>query len=230
MSGPVVVVGDALLDVDVDGVSTRVCPDAPAPVVDVTGEVARPGGAALAAALAASDGVPVVLVTPLADDEDAGRLRALLEPAVRVVSIPTDGGTAVKRRVRVRGQTLVRLDTGAPGTVAETLPDEVGEVLRIASVVLVSDYGRGVTAHAGLRDLLSSLAAPVVWDPHPRGAAPVPGVRVVTPNLAEATTSARALHDQQAVPAEPVAAAGVAAETLVRSWSVGSVVVTLGGR
>src|SRR3954451_9695955 len=208
MSGPVVVVGDALLDVDVDGVSTRVCPDAPAPVVDVTGEVARPGGSALAAGLAASDGVPVVLVTPLADDEDADRLRALLEPAVRVTAIPTDGSTAVKRRVRVRGQTLVRLDTGAAGALGDTLPDEVVDVLRSASVVLVSDYGRGVTAHAGLRELLSSLAAPVVWDPHPRGAAPVPGVRVVTPNLAEACASARALDDQQALPAEPVGGGG----------------------
>ena len=231
MTGTVVVVGDALLDVDVDGMSTRVCPDAPAPVVDVTGEVARPGGAALAAALAASDGVPVVLVTPLADDADAARLRSLLvEQRVRVVAIPTDGSTSVKRRVRVRGQTLVRLDTGAPGALPDTLPDEVAEVLCSASVVLVSDYGRGVTAHPGLRDLLTALAAPVVWDPHPRGAAPVRGVRVVTPNLAEATTSARARLGEQGLPAEPVAAAGVAAAALVREWQAASVVVTLGGR
>ena len=31
---------------------------------------------------------------------------------------------------------------------------------------------------------------PVVWDPHPRGSAPVHGVAAVTPNLKEATTAA----------------------------------------
>ena len=52
-----VVVGDALLDRDLDGRVERLCPDAPVPVVDDPSSTARPGGAALAAALAAADGV-----------------------------------------------------------------------------------------------------------------------------------------------------------------------------
>ncbi|WP_083268303.1 hypothetical protein [Lentzea guizhouensis] len=68
-----VVVGDALLDIDVDGTVTRVCPDAPAPVLDVAEEHARAGGAALAATMAARDGVDVTLVSAVSDDE-AGRL------------------------------------------------------------------------------------------------------------------------------------------------------------
>ena len=55
-AGPLVVVGDALLDRDVDGTASRLCPDAPAPVLDDSTEVRRPGGAALAALLAATDG------------------------------------------------------------------------------------------------------------------------------------------------------------------------------
>ena len=49
----VVVVGDALLDRDVDGTSTRLSPDAPVPVVDVDDVFASPGGAGLAALLCA---------------------------------------------------------------------------------------------------------------------------------------------------------------------------------
>ncbi|MDP9396808.1 MAG: D-beta-D-heptose 1-phosphate adenosyltransferase, partial [Actinomycetota bacterium] len=49
MSGPLVVVGDALLDVDVVGRATRLSPDAPVPVVEDAAERPRPGGAALAA-------------------------------------------------------------------------------------------------------------------------------------------------------------------------------------
>ena len=36
-----VVVGDALLDVDVEGTVSRVCPDAPAPVLEIPGPVVR---------------------------------------------------------------------------------------------------------------------------------------------------------------------------------------------
>ena len=57
-AGPLVVIGDALLDRDVNGTASRLCPDAPAPVLDDLTEIRRPGGAALAALLAARDGGP----------------------------------------------------------------------------------------------------------------------------------------------------------------------------
>ena len=47
---PLVVVGDVLLDEDIEGVATRLAPDAPAPVVDVTGDHRHPGGDGLDAA------------------------------------------------------------------------------------------------------------------------------------------------------------------------------------
>ena len=70
MSRRLVVIGDALLDVDAVGTSTRLCPDAPVPVVDDIVEHARPGGAALAALLADRDGLDVALVAAGGDDGD----------------------------------------------------------------------------------------------------------------------------------------------------------------
>jgi rfaE bifunctional protein nucleotidyltransferase chain/domain len=58
-----------------------------------------------------------------------------------------------------------------------------------ADAVLVADYGRGVAAGDGLRTAVRRAAArgvPVVWDPHPRGVRPAPGVTLATPNDAEA--------------------------------------------
>ena len=79
MTRPLVVVGDALLDVDLVGTASRLTPDAPVPVVEDVETRERPGGAALAAVIAArATRREVVLVTPMADDEDADRLRALL--------------------------------------------------------------------------------------------------------------------------------------------------------
>jgi bifunctional ADP-heptose synthase (sugar kinase/adenylyltransferase) len=51
--GPLVVVGDTLLDVDLHGTVDRVAPDAPVPVVDCQQERHRAGGAGLAAVHAA---------------------------------------------------------------------------------------------------------------------------------------------------------------------------------
>ncbi|OMI34838.1 bifunctional synthase/transferase, partial [Streptomyces sparsogenes DSM 40356] len=72
---PLVVVGDALLDQDIDGEATRLAPDAPAPVLDVVADRTRPGGAGLAAALAARQGREVVLVTALGGDSASAAVR-----------------------------------------------------------------------------------------------------------------------------------------------------------
>ncbi|SNS91519.1 rfaE bifunctional protein, domain I/rfaE bifunctional protein, domain II [Geodermatophilus saharensis] len=224
---PLVVVGDALLDVDLVGSASRLTPDAPVPVVEDLETRERPGGAALAAVVAAqATDREVVLVAPLADDDGAARLRALLAGRVRLVTIPATGGTAVKRRVRVGDHSVVRLDSGAPTVALGELPEEARATVRDAAAVLVADYGRGTTADPAVRALLAEAGGPVVWDPHPRGADPVPSVRLVTPNGSEA---ARVAAD---VPADGdgLAAVGARAEALIRHWGVGAVAVTLGAR
>ena len=228
---PVVVIGDALLDVDVDGTVDRLCPDAPAPVLAVTSEVARPGGAGLTAALVAGRGVLVRLVTALEADEAGERLRGLLDGALTLVAGPATGGTVVKCRWRAGGRSLLRTDRGA-GRPAEgfgtAIADALDGALSGAGAVLVSDYGRGVAADPVVRAALARAAArrvPVVWDPHPRGARPVAGATVVTPNLAEARGAAGV-----DVPGSGVNAALALGADLVARWDVRAVAVTLGGR
>lgn len=212
-----VVVGDALLDVDLVGTASRLCPDEPAPVVDIEEEVVRPGGAGLAARLAAADGVDVTLVTGIADDEDGRRLLAGL-PGVRVVDFRS-ATTPVKARVRSNGRSVTRVDRGTALSTAD-VTDAMVAAVRSADAVLVADYGRGLAAHPRMRDTLAEVAArtPVVWDPHPRGPAPVPGAWLVTPNLAEA----------RAVVPEPDVAQ--LAGRLRSHWDCRAVVVTLGSR
>ncbi|MFD5480967.1 D-glycero-beta-D-manno-heptose 1-phosphate adenylyltransferase [Streptomyces hawaiiensis] len=219
---PLVVVGDVLLDEDIEGVSTRLSPDAPAPVVDVTGDRRHPGGAGLAAALAARGGRDVVLVTALGDDDASEAVRRGLRGRVRLLEIPLDGTLPVKTRVLAGGRPLVRIDRGG-GTPGEP-GDAVRDALADAHAVLVADYGRH-TAGA-LRPLLEDAArrTPLVWDPHPQGDPPVPGARLVTPNAAEA----RALH-----PGSGGTTLGAYAERgarLAERWRAAGVAVTLGER
>ncbi|ORT56019.1 D-glycero-beta-D-manno-heptose 1-phosphate adenylyltransferase [Streptomyces sp. CB03238] len=218
---PLVVVGDVLLDEDIEGVSTRLAPDAPAPVVDVTGDQRRPGGAGLAAALATRGGRDVVLVTALGDDPASEAVRRSLRGRVRVVELPLNGTLPVKTRVLASGRPLVRIDRGGgdPGE-----PDgAVRETLAQAHAVLVADYGRH-TASA-VREHLAAVApkVPVVWDPHLKGDAPVPGSRIVTPNAAETMALCRGDGDSLRAFAERGA-------DLAERWRVAAVAVTLGER
>ena len=198
--GPLVVVGDTLLDVDLHGTVGRVAPDAPVPVVDCQRERHRAGGAGLAAVLAAGfgtglGGADVVLITALGQDRLGAKLRDLLGRHVQVIPLPLDGGTPCKIRVHASGQPVVRLDAGDGRAHHGQAGPEAERALRQAGAVLVADYGRGVAAHPALTAVLSRLAAtrPVVWDPHPAGGRPLPGSRLVTPSQGEARVFAAAL-------------------------------------
>jgi D-beta-D-heptose 7-phosphate kinase / D-beta-D-heptose 1-phosphate adenosyltransferase len=228
MKGPLVVVGDALLDHDVDGHASRLVPDAPVPVLEDAVHTRRPGGAALAALLAALDGTAVVLVAPFGDDPASQTVRALLEPRVTVVPLPLHGPLQEKTRFRAAGRTLLRTDSpaGSPGPARA----EAADAIAGAGALLVSDYGRGVTADDAIRRWLASAAArvPLLWDPHPRGTDPVPGTRVVMPNHREAISAAGGLSQPEM--SGFLGAAAAAARRLLHRWRVDAVAVTLGAK
>ncbi|MDT0213863.1 D-glycero-beta-D-manno-heptose 1-phosphate adenylyltransferase [Rothia sp. ARF10] len=215
------VVGDVVLDRDLLGTVERICPDAPVPVVDLDGEQTSPGGAGLTAVLAAGEGADVTLVCPVADDEPGRLLVALLgEAGVHVVALGQDGPTREKCRVRAAGQSLLRLDRGGPAAPSGALSPEARDAIENADVVLVSCYGAGTSADPEVRAALGARAAhaPVVWDPHPKGGAPVAGCALVTPNLAEA----------RATCGDSDGSGGELAEQLRVSWAADAVAVTCG--
>jgi rfaE bifunctional protein nucleotidyltransferase chain/domain/rfaE bifunctional protein kinase chain/domain len=216
---PLVIVGDSILDVDILGSATRLSPEAPVPVVDAERLVQRPGGAGLAALLAARTETAVTLITGIAPD-DAGRQlhRLLADAGVRVLALPMSGTTVTKTRIRARGQSMLRVDKGDGAPVDHRLSEEVRETLAAARAICVADYGAGLTALPGIRRELAHLVSrvPVVWDPHPRGAPPVPGCALVTPNHEEA----RHFCGDAAV--------GDAGEALLRKWRAGAVCITRG--
>jgi D-beta-D-heptose 7-phosphate kinase / D-beta-D-heptose 1-phosphate adenosyltransferase len=219
------VVGDCLLDIDLVGSVTRLCPDAPAPVLDLDHERIRAGGAGLAALLAAADGIAVTLVSSVAEDADGDLLREHLAGVPAVLG-PSVRSTPAKTRLLAGERCVGRIDRGGKG-ITPTATEDMLDAVRAADAVLVSDYGHGLSADERLRGLLSELAGrvPVVWDPHPRGTDPVPGV-TATPNLAEATRAASSSNED--IGTEDLAAR--AAATLRSRWHAKAIVVTLGSR
>ncbi|MFP5313628.1 MAG: D-glycero-beta-D-manno-heptose 1-phosphate adenylyltransferase [Actinomycetes bacterium] len=221
----IVVVGDVMLDVDLSGEATRLSPDAPVPVVDVSGIRRRAGGAGLVARMLAQDGWPVTLVTVLGDDDAGSQLRAHLA-GVRLVAGSSGHPSPVKTRVRAGSHPVVRFDQGCEKT---PVPDVSSAMLRAveqAGAVIVADYGRGLASNPQLRAVLARLAGsvPIIWDPHPSGPEPVPGVAVVTPNISEAAKAAQRIAGSGSATADPAAVA----EILLETWGSRAVLVTNG--
>ena len=220
------VIGDVLLDRHVDGDIERLCPDTLAPVFGERSQRTRPGGAGLAAALAVEDGARVTLATAVAEDGAARELRGLLNRLglAEVIDLHQEGSTSEKISLIAGRRLLCRYDrgNGVPRATPEA-EGRIAEALSESDAALVSDYGCGVTGIEPIRKLLERAGGriPVVWDPHPRGAEPVPGICLATPNRAEALGACGLSGERPRIIEE-------AARTLRRRWSVDGVAITLG--
>ena len=187
--GNTTVIGDVMLDRFWSGASRRVSPEAPVPVVNVSGQEDRAGGAGNVAVNLAELGVTVSLVGLCGDDEHARALRSCVESAgVRWNVMPCKADTIVKLRVLSRNQQLLRMDF------EETLAPYANDLflryaqqhLADADLVILSDYAKGTLElvqpllaycrEAGKRTLV---------DPKGTDFERYRGATLMTPNLSE---------------------------------------------
>jgi len=186
----VLVVGDAMLDRYLFGDVERISPEAPVPVVRVTREEYRLGGAANVALNVKSLGPGVALITVVGDDEPARRLEGLLKTHAVEVILGRDPQlfTCVKLRVIGRAQQLVRVDfENQPDH--EVLADMLTDFTRVLTqydAVLFSDYGKGGLTHIPrMIELARAAGKPVLVDPKGEDYSRYAGATVITPNRAE---------------------------------------------
>src|SRR6185437_13857776 len=183
-------VGDAMLDRYLFGDVERISPEAPVPVVRVTRDEHRLGGAANVALNVKTLGPRVTLITVVGDDEPARKLEGLLKAQAVEVILGRDPKlfTCVKLRVIGRAQQLVRVDfENQPDH--EVLGDMLSDFARVLptyDAVLFSDYGKGGLTHIPrMIELARSAGKPVLVDPKGDDYGRYAGATVITPNRAE---------------------------------------------
>jgi rfaE bifunctional protein kinase chain/domain len=186
----VLVVGDAMLDRYWFGAVDRISPEAPVPVVRVTREEERMGGAANVALNVKTLGAQASLMTVVGDDEPARKLRQLLEQAGITALLGSDPKlyTIVKLRVIGRAQQLIRIDfeNQPDHEVLSTMLAEYERVLPGYGAVLFSDYGKGGLEHIPTMIARARLQGkPVLIDPKGSDYSRYKGASVITPNRAE---------------------------------------------
>ncbi len=186
----VLVVGDAMLDRYWYGAVERISPEAPVPVVRVTREEDRLGGAANVALNVQTLGAQATLLTVLGQDEPARKLQQLLqEQGVRTV-LGQDPKlyTIVKLRVIGRAQQLIRVDfENTPDhEILEAMLGDFERSLPQMQAVLFSDYGKGGLTHiAHMIELARASGKPVLVDPKGLDYSLYANATVITPNRAE---------------------------------------------
>jgi rfaE bifunctional protein kinase chain/domain len=197
----ILVIGDVILDQFIWGTVSRISPEAPVPVVNVTREELLLGGSANVLHNIVSLGGRCSLCGIIGDDVIGDELLALMNE----VDAPVDGlikgerPTTLKTRVVAQGQQVVRYDrekAGAPGrSTLNRMLDYLTAHLADFDAVIVSDYAKGVVNEQlmiHLRQLLSALRAssgrpvPLIVDPKPENLHRFIGATVITPNNFEA--------------------------------------------
>jgi D-glycero-beta-D-manno-heptose-7-phosphate kinase len=186
----VLVVGDAMLDRYWFGHVDRISPEAPVPVVRVTREEARLGGAANVAMNVKTLGAACTLLTVVGDD-DAGRsLRELLAQQRINAVLGTDAQlqTVVKLRVIGRSQQLLRIDfeNKPDHEVLQLMLSDYERLLPEHDLVLMSDYGKGGLTHVGqMIEQARAAGKPVLVDPKGSDFSRYAGATAITPNRSE---------------------------------------------
>ena len=186
----VLVVGDVMLDRYWYGSVDRISPEAPVPIVRITREEERNGGAANVAYNIVTLGAQASLLTVVGEDEASHRLEALVANTGIQTYFGRDAQlkTTVKLRIIGRQQQLLRLDfENTPKTeILASQTERFAELLPHHQAVLFSDYGKGGLAH--VTDMIARARAagkPILIDPKGSDYSRYRNADVITPNRAE---------------------------------------------
>ncbi|MBA3962904.1 MAG: D-glycero-beta-D-manno-heptose-7-phosphate kinase [Chthoniobacterales bacterium] len=234
----ITVIGDLMLDEFVWGKVGRISPEAPVPVVEVTGETFYPGGAANVARNLREFIAGVSVIGMVGPDASGQQLLGLLrEEKIDTALTVEDPAyrTIVKTRIVARNQQVVRVDREqfrepSPAQLEQT-SSALKRLLPQLDAVIFEDYGKGFLSAALVRQLSGEVGAAgkiATADPNPRQALAWKNMTAVKPNRAEALAAAGLASADPIDPPMEDAALLQAGARLLEAWDTRLLLVTLG--
>jgi D-beta-D-heptose 7-phosphate kinase/D-beta-D-heptose 1-phosphate adenosyltransferase len=227
------VVGDLMLDRFIWGDVERISPEAPVPVLRVTSETFRLGGAANVVHNIQSLGGRVTVAGVVGRDRTGGMLlRELRTAGISTTGVFVETGVQTTQKTRViahpRHQQIVRLDRENGRHLGKAVKQKIRQfVIRNAArydAVVISDYGKGVV-HRELLDLVARLTQEKnllsIADPKKENYGVYRHLSLITPNREEAgQASGVEIRDE--------ASLRTAGRRLVEMWQAKAVLITRG--
>ncbi|MEW6413108.1 MAG: D-glycero-beta-D-manno-heptose-7-phosphate kinase [Candidatus Zixiibacteriota bacterium] len=192
----ILILGDVMLDEYLFGTVSRISPEAPVPVVEITSDRYLLGGSANVAANIKALGDEPVLIGTVGEDEASVKLSQLLKErrisGDYVVNDPSRR-TTMKTRVIANNQQVVRTDRENIHELDKEIERKVisrfKSVVDEISAVIISDYGKGVITLSLLQqvmDICLEKSIFVAVDPKETHFHNYRKVSVITPNHHEA--------------------------------------------
>lgn len=182
--------GDLMLDRYWSGGTGRISPEAPVPVVNVSGSEDRPGGAANVAVNVATLGAKVTLLGMCGHDENARILKEKLSSFdinCEFFEVP-ERDTITKLRVMSRNQQLLRLDfeKSFADVDKSALLTTFNQALDDVDIVILSDYAKGCLSDPqSLIRAAKQKGKKVIVDPKGSDFGKYANATLITPNVAE---------------------------------------------
>lgn len=234
----ILVIGDLMLDEFVWGKVGRISPEAPVPVVEVTGESFYPGGAANVARNLREFVDRVGVIGLVGKDRSGQQLRELLAgQKIDTADAIEDETfhTIVKTRIIARNQQVVRVDreqiVGPSSAHAAKVVAAVKKRLPETDAIIFEDYGKGFLTRELVEQIARDAAAAgkiVAADPNARNLIDWNGLTAVKPNRTEAFLAAGIpWRDPGDSPADDIDL-GRAGEALLKKWGSKYLLITLG--
>jgi rfaE bifunctional protein kinase chain/domain len=234
----ILVIGDLMLDEFVWGKVGRISPEAPVPVVEVTGESFYPGGAANVARNLREFIGRVSVMGMIGKDRSGEQLRQLLaDREIDLLGSIQDSSfhTIVKTRIIARHQQVVRVDreqiAGPSSEQIAQAVDAIRKILPQIDAIIFEDYGKGFLKGdlvAQIADAAQAAGKIVTADPNSRNLIEWRGTTAVKPNRTEAFLAAGIPFCDPDKPAAEDVDLIRAGKTLVEQWGTKYVLVTLG--
>ena len=193
----VLIIGDVMVDFYLFGEVNRISPEAPVPVVEVTGKESRPGGAANVALNISELGAKPVLLSMVGRDATGNSLLKMLRDfGVRTNHILQNKNrvTTLKTRVFDEDKQVVRFDEEDVEDVNEAqetlLIKEFRKILANdkPDIIIIQDYNKGVLTKYFIKQILllaTKSEIPVAVDPKERNFFEYQAIDLFKPNLRE---------------------------------------------
>lgn len=198
----ILVIGDLMLDHYIWGKVRRISPEAPVPVVDITHEDYRLGGAANVVHNVFGLGSRVCVSGILGDDAMGQLFLSQISDIVESHGchiVPNGRPTTTKMRVIASRQQIVRVDrensSPAEPEALDAMMGYVEERLPETDTIVVSDYGKGAITAELVERLVKQVKAAnkkrdkpvrIIVDPKGSDYSRYKGVDLIKPNLLEA--------------------------------------------
>lgn len=194
---PILIIGDVMLDAYLWGAVDRISPESPVPVVDISREEQRLGGAGNVALNIGAMGGQPLLCSVVGQDQPGEQLIALMKEngmsTAGMVS-STTRRTTVKTRIIGRSQQMLRVDREDKHPLQskdrEDLWDKVKQLVESQkpAAILFQDYNKGVLNESLIKDIIklaNERNIPVAVDPKRENFFSFSGATLFKPNLKE---------------------------------------------